>query len=46
MILRHATDRSRRAVVLIHGSTAVKPGTLRAILRGVGLTPDEIKVLL
>jgi len=44
--LRHVTDLSRRAVVLIHGSKAVKPGTLRAILRGAGMTPDDLKALL
>ena len=46
VILRHVTDLSRRAVVLIHGSKAVKPGTLRAILRGAGMTPDDLKALL
>ena len=46
VILRHATDLSRRAVVLIHGSKAVKPGTLRVILRGAQLTSDELKQLL
>ena len=46
VVLRHATNVSRRAVVPIHGSKAVKPGTLRAILKGAGLTVDDLKELL
>jgi len=46
VVLRHATDLSRRAVVPVHGSTSVKPGTLRAILRGAGVSPEELKDLL
>ncbi|MBI3010900.1 MAG: type II toxin-antitoxin system HicA family toxin [Candidatus Omnitrophica bacterium] len=46
VILRHSTDFSRRTVVPVHGSTPVKPGTLRAILKGVGLTVEELKRLL
>jgi predicted RNA binding protein YcfA (HicA-like mRNA interferase family) len=45
-VLRHATDVSRRAVVPVHGSKTVKPGTLRAILKGAGLTVDNLKELL
>ena len=45
-ILRHQTDLSRRAIVPIHGSKPVKPGTLRAILKGVGVTVEELKQLL
>ena len=46
VVLRHATDVSRRAVVPVHGSKTVKPGTLRAILKGAGLTVDALKELL
>ncbi len=46
VILRHVTDLSRRAVVPVHGSKPIKPGTFRAILKGTGLTIDEIKQLL
>lgn len=46
VVLRHATDRTRRAVVPVHGSHAVKPGTLRAILKGAGLAIEELKRLL
>ena len=46
VVLRHATDVSRRAVVPVHGSKTVKPGTLRAILKGAGLTVEHLKELL
>ena len=46
VVLRHATDRARRAVIPVHGSKAVKPGTLRAILKGAGLTIETLKQLL
>lgn len=45
-VLRHQLDLSRRAVVPIHGSKSVKPGTLRAILRGAQLSPEEFRSLL
>jgi len=45
-ILRHKSDLSRRAIVPIHGSHAIKPGTLRAILKGTGLTPENLRELL
>lgn len=44
--MRHATDVSRRAVVPLHGSQPIKPGTLRAILKGAGLSVEELKTLL
>lgn len=44
--LRHQADPTRRATVPVHGGKPVKSGTLRAILRGAGLTVDEFKVLL
>ena len=46
VILRHATDLSRRAVVPVHGSKPVKPGTLRAILKGAGVTTEDLQALL
>ena len=46
VILRHSIDLSRRAVVPVHGSKTVKPGTLRAILKGASITPEELKKLL
>jgi len=44
--LSHPSDRTRRATVPIHGSTPVKPGTLRAILAGARLSVDEFRALL
>ena len=41
--LRHSVDLTRRTTVPVHGSKAVRPGTLRAILRGAGLTVDELQ---
>ena len=46
VILRHSTDLSRRAVVPVHGSKSVKPGTLRAILKGARISPEELRKLL
>ena len=45
-ILRHHTDLSRRAIVPVHGSKTVKPGTLRAILRGARIAPKDFSDLL
>ncbi|MBF0494876.1 MAG: type II toxin-antitoxin system HicA family toxin [Candidatus Omnitrophica bacterium] len=45
-ILVHSTDLNRRCVVPIHGSKPVKPGTMRAILKGAGISTDEFKTLL
>lgn len=45
-MLRHATDPARRATVPMHGSTPIKPGTLRAILHGAGLTVEDLRELL
>ena len=42
----HVQDPARRAVVLIHGSKAIKPGTLRAILKGAGLSIEEFRNLI
>ena len=40
-ILRHHTDLARRATVPVHGSKPVKQGTLRAILRGAQIHPED-----
>lgn len=45
-ILRHQIDLNRRAVVPVHGSKTVKPGTLRAILRGAQIGIDEFRELI
>ena len=45
-VLRHQVDLSRRAIVPVHGSKAVKPGTLRAILRGAKISVEELITLL
>ena len=45
-ILRHSVDLSRRAIVPVHGSKPVKPGTLRAILRGANISVEEFSALL
>ena len=45
-ILRHHTDLSRRAIVPVHGSKAVKPGTLRSILRGAKIPIEDFTLLL
>jgi predicted RNA binding protein YcfA (HicA-like mRNA interferase family) len=45
-ILRHVSDLSRRAIVPVHGSYPIKPGTLRAILKGANLTPEDLRELL
>ena len=44
--MRHANDLSRRVSVPVHKGVDLKPGTLRAILKGAGLTMDELKGLL
>lgn len=45
-ILRHQVDLGRRAVVPVHGSKAVKFGTLRAILRGAQISIEDFQDLL
>jgi len=44
--LRHREDLTRRTTVPIHGARTIRPGTLRAILRGARLTVDDLKALL
>jgi len=46
VILVHFQDLSRRTVVPLHGSKPVKPGTLRCILKGASVTPEDFKELL
>ena len=45
-VIVHSSDLSRRAVVPLHGAKPVKTGTLRAILKGAGVSPEEFKNLL
>ncbi len=42
-ILRHASDLRRRATVPIHGGRDVRPGTLRAILKGAGISIEDLE---
>jgi predicted RNA binding protein YcfA (HicA-like mRNA interferase family) len=46
VLMRHGTDASRRCIVAVHGGAPIPPGTLREILRGSGLTVDELRDLL
>ncbi len=46
VLMRHRDDLSRRATIPVHGSKSIKPGTLRAILRGVQLNEEDLKQLL
>lgn len=43
-VLVHADGRT--VIVAVHGSRPLPPGTLHAILRGAGLTADQLKELL
>jgi predicted RNA binding protein YcfA (HicA-like mRNA interferase family) len=44
--MRHATDLTRRVSVPVHKGADLRSGTLRAILKGAGLSSDELKDLL
>ena len=44
--LRHPDAPARRATVPVHRGKTLPRGTLRAILRGAGLTMDELAALL
>ncbi len=44
--LVHPGDASRVATVPVHGSKALKRGTLQSILRQSGITPEELIGLL
>lgn len=46
VILVHSTDLSRRVVIPLHGSKPIKSGTLRVILKGAGISVEELKDLL
>jgi predicted RNA binding protein YcfA (HicA-like mRNA interferase family) len=46
VLMTHSQDLSRRVVIPLHGSKPVKPGTLRAILKGTGISVEEFKELL
>ena len=42
----HKKDPLRRAVIPVHGSKPVRPGTLRSILKGAKLSVEEIRNLI
>ncbi|MFZ5591826.1 MAG: type II toxin-antitoxin system HicA family toxin [Bacillota bacterium] len=42
----HSEDRSRYAVVPVHGKDIIPVGTLAEILRTAKITPDELRDLL
>jgi predicted RNA binding protein YcfA (HicA-like mRNA interferase family) len=46
MQMRHETDHTLRVSVPVHRGKPVRPGTLRQILRGAGLTTDDLRRLL
>ena len=45
-VMVHSQDLTRRCVIPLHGSKPVKPGTLRAILKGANISPEEFRELL
>ena len=45
-MLVHSVDSSRRVVVPVHKGKDLKRGTVRAIVRAAGLTPEEFQELL
>ncbi len=42
-MLSHRSDPGRVAVVPVHKGRAVPPGTLRAILKGAGISVEELR---
>jgi len=46
VVMRHSFDLNRRCVIPVHGSAPIKPGTLRAILKGCGISTEEFKKFL
>ncbi len=42
----HRNDRTRLAVVPVHKGKLLPPGTLRAVIKGAGLTVEELRRLL
>jgi predicted RNA binding protein YcfA (HicA-like mRNA interferase family) len=45
-IVVHPQYPLRRAIIPLHGSKPVKPGTLHAILKGAEITAEDLKNLL
>jgi predicted RNA binding protein YcfA (HicA-like mRNA interferase family) len=45
-MLVHGRDAARVAVVPVHKGKTLPTGTLRAILKGAGLSADELRALL
>jgi predicted RNA binding protein YcfA (HicA-like mRNA interferase family) len=46
VMLAHAADPTRIAVVPMHKAKMLPPGTLRAILKGARLTDEELRAVL
>jgi len=46
VVMVHEKDPLRRAVIPVHGSKPVRPGTFRAILKGTKLSVEEIRNLI
>lgn len=46
LTMHHATDVSRRVTFAVHAGRPVSPGVLRTVLKGAGLTADELRDLL
>jgi predicted RNA binding protein YcfA (HicA-like mRNA interferase family) len=44
-MLIHDGDPTRVAVVPVHKGKTLPNGTLRAILKGAGMTPEELRTL-
>ncbi len=42
-VVVHQADPKRRAIIPVHGSKPIRPGTLRSILSGLQLTVDDLK---
>lgn len=45
-VLAHPDDPRRAVTIPVHGNHALKPGTLRNIIRQAGLTVEEFRALL
>lgn len=46
VVMVHKKDPLRRAVIPVHGSKPVRPGTLKSILKGAKLSVEEIRNLI
>jgi len=42
-VIVHEEDPTRRAIIPVHGSKSIRPGTLRSILSGLQLSVETIK---